>query len=99
MYVCTAKMRMVRKSFVISSEALVWSEDNFKFIPWWVGATSKWAVDLGIVAFRRLALGQITLFDFLNTAMTGDLLPLAIIAVRFDFTRALQNDRSHCVGI
>jgi len=99
MYVCTAEMRMVRKSFVISSEALVWSEDKIKFIPWWVGATCKWAVDLGIIAFRRLVLGQITLFDFLSTAMTGHLLLLAIIAVRFDFTRALQHDRSHCVGI
>ena len=69
----------------ISFEALLWSGDKIKLVPWYVGATTNRAVDLGIIAFRRLLLDQTTLLDFLFTAMTCDLLLLVIIAAGFDF--------------
>jgi len=76
---------MLRTSF----EALLWSEVIIKFLPWYVAATTKRAVDFGIKAFSRLVLGQTALFDLLFAAITLDIPLLAIIAVGYDFC-------SHC---
>ena len=51
------------------------SEDKIKLLPWYVGATTKRAVDLGIKAFSRLVLSQTTLFDLLFATMTRDIPP------------------------